>query len=127
MRWARAAQIALPVYWLALFVATHYPRVPIPGEVPHGDKLVHFAAFGLLAFLFWQFVAARRPLGPRFVLAAAAILVPYAALDEWLQQFVGRHTDPADFVANTAGVVAVLAVLEVLRRKNRSTGSRESL
>jgi VanZ family protein len=116
MRWARATQIALPAYWLALFVATHYPRVPIPGEIPHGDKLVHFAAFGVLAFLFWHAVKARRPLGHRFVWVAAAILIPYAALDEWLQQFVGRHTDPADLVANTAGIVAVLAVLELRRR-----------
>ena len=127
MRWARAAQIALPVYWVALFVATHYPRVPVPGEIPHGDKLVHFAAFGLLALLFWQFVKARRPLGPRFVFAAAGVLVPYAALDEWLQQFVGRFTDLADFLANTAGIVVTLAVLELARRKYHPTPGGDSV
>jgi VanZ family protein len=113
----RLAQIALPVYWVLLFVATHYPRVPVPGEIPHGDKLVHFAAFGLLALVFWLFFQVRRPLGDRFVWASAAILVPYAALDELLQQFVGRHTDVMDFLANTAGIVCVLTVLEVVRRR----------
>ncbi|HWO25717.1 MAG TPA: hypothetical protein VNO30_43560 [Kofleriaceae bacterium] len=57
-RWQYAAQVALPAYWLLLLVATHYPRVQIPGEVTHSDKLVHFAAFGVLAFLYWQFARA---------------------------------------------------------------------
>jgi VanZ family protein len=117
---ATAALIALPAYWVLLFAATHYPRVRIPGEIPHGDKLIHFAAFGLLALLFWQFGKARGPLGPRFVWIAAAILIPYAGLDEWLQQFVGRFTDLMDFIANTAGIVAVLAVLEAHRRVTRA-------
>jgi VanZ family protein len=106
VRWYR---IALVAYWIALFAATHYPRIPIPGEVPHGDKLVHFTAFGLLAFLFRKAV----PLG---VWPSAAILIAYAALDEWLQQFVGRFTDPIDFVANAAGIVTVLVVLQLRRR-----------
>lgn len=115
-RWQHAARIALPAYWLLLFVATHYPRVRIPGEVPHGDKLVHFTAFGLLAFLYWQFARARREVGQRFVWSSAAVLIAYAALDEYLQQFVGRFTDVLDFVADAAGIVAVLAVLELHRR-----------
>lgn len=112
----RAALVALPVYWVLLATATHYPRVRIPGEVPHGDKLLHFAAFGLLAALCWWFAHARRWITPRFVWLAAAVLIPYAALDEYLQQFVGRHTDPYDFVADAGGIVAVLAALEAYRR-----------
>ncbi len=105
----RAFVAALVVYWILLFIATHYPRVRIPGELPHSDKLVHFAAFGLLALVFWF---AMRPR----VWVAAAILIPYAGLDEWLQQYVGRFTDLMDFIANTAGIVAVLAALELHRR-----------
>jgi len=108
--------VALPVYWVALFIATHYPRVHIPGELPHSDKLVHFAAFGLLAFLFWR---AWKPTTPRFIGWAAPLLIGYAALDEWLQQFVGRFTDGSDFIANTAGIVVVLGVLEAMRRLRR--------
>ncbi|MFN0250895.1 MAG: VanZ family protein [Kofleriaceae bacterium] len=116
MSWPRWQLVALPAYWALLFTATHYPRVKIPGELPHGDKLLHFGAFGVLAFLFWQFASARGPLHRRFVWIAAVVLVPYAALDEWLQQFVGRFTDVMDFIANTAGIVVVLGVLEGYRR-----------
>lgn len=116
-RWDHAALIALPVYWILLFIATHYPRVAIPGEIPHSDKLIHFSAFGLLAFLFWRFQQARRAIGKRFLWTAGLVLVVYAAFDEYLQQFVGRFTDPADFIANAAGIVVVLAILELRRRR----------
>jgi VanZ family protein len=105
-------QLALVIYWILLFIATHYPRVVIPGELPHSDKLVHFGAFGGLALLFWFAVRPR-------VLVAAAILIPYAAFDEWLQQFVGRFTDLMDFVANTIGIVVVLGALALHRRYRR--------
>ena len=107
------------MYWVALFVATHYPRVPMPGDIPQGDKLIHFTAFGLLALLFWRFVQALRPIGPRFVWGSGLVLIAYAALDEYAQQFVGRHTDVMDFAANTAGIVCVLAVIELVRRRQR--------
>jgi VanZ family protein len=122
--WNRASLVALPLYWIALFTATHYPRVRIPGEIPHSDKVLHFTAFGLLALLYWQFAAALRPIGQRFVWPTAAILIAYAGLDEYLQQFFGRFTDLFDFFANTAGIVVVLAGLELRRRLRDRVGSR---
>lgn len=113
--------VALPVYWIVLFIATHAPVVRIPGEFPHSDKLVHFSAFGILAFLVWRFAQALRSIGDRFVWAAGAGLIAYAAFDEYLQQFVGRHTDVADFGADAAGVVGVLIVLELVRRRRQRT------
>jgi VanZ family protein len=111
-------RIALPVYWIALLAATHYPRVPMPGELPQSDKALHFVAFGVLAFLFWRFLAARaRPLTAASVWIAALVLGAYATLDELTQQFVGRHTDLADWVANLAGIACVLAALELRRRR----------
>lgn len=115
-RWDQAALIALPVYWIALFIATHYPTVRIPDQVPGTDKLVHFTAFGILAFLRWRFERARRPISARFVWTAGLVLLVYAAFDEYLQQFVGRFTDPLDFVANATGIVVVLTALELHRR-----------
>lgn len=110
-------RLALPAYWLALFAATHYPRVPIPGEIPQSDKVIHVTAFALLAVLFWAFLAAGpRPLAARSVWLAAAVLIPYATVDEVSQQLVGRHTDLADWVANVAGIAGALAVLELRRR-----------
>jgi VanZ family protein len=120
-------RIALPGYWLALFTATHYPRVRVPGVIPQSDKAIHFAAFGLLAFLLWQLLAARaRPLTAGSVWVAAAVLVVYATLDEATQQLVGRHTDLADWIANLAGILGVLAVLELRRRRRAARGSRRT-
>lgn len=120
--WDRAALFALPAYWILLAIATHYPRVTIPDQVPGNDKLVHFTAFGLLAFLRWRFALARRPVGARFVWTAGVVLIVYAALDEYLQQYVGRFTDPLDFLANASGIVVVLTCLEIHRRLRNRTG-----
>jgi VanZ family protein len=110
-------RLALPAYWVALAAATHYPRVRIPGELPSSDKILHFAAFAILAFLIWQVLARRaRPLTAASVWIVAAIAIPYAAIDEYTQQFVGRYTELADWVANTAGIVCTLSVLELRRR-----------
>ena len=120
-------RVALPVYWIALLAATHYPRVPMPGEVPNSDKAIHFVAFGGLALLLWRFMAARpRPLTAASVWIAAAVLVPYATLDEYTQQFVGRHTDLADWAANLAGILGVLATLELRRRWQRTRGRADA-
>lgn len=113
MKWFR---IALPVYWLALIVATHYPQVRLPDEIPQSDKIVHATAFGVLALLFWMFLKSRRPLNAASVWIAALVLIPYAALDEYLQQFVGRQTDLADWFADVAGIAVVLIALELRRR-----------
>ena len=114
MSWWR---LSLPVYWIALAAATHYPRVQIPGELPSSDKILHFSAFAILAFLMWQVLASRaRPLTSASVWIAAAILIPYAAIDEYTQQFVGRYTELADWIANAAGIICVLSILEIRRR-----------
>jgi hypothetical protein len=79
-------RIALPIYWVALIAATHYPRVPLPQTISHSDKVVHFGAFGVLAFLVWRFFQA---LTNASVWIAAAVLVPYAALDEYTSNSSG--------------------------------------
>jgi len=114
-----APQIALPIYWVTLFALTHYPRVHIPGAFSYRDKVAHVTAFALLAALWWWFWQTRRALGSRFVAVSAAVLIGYAALDEYLQQFVGRDTDLADWIADVAGIAVALAVLELRRRRRR--------
>lgn len=117
-------RIALAVYWLALFATTHYPRVYVPDEVPSSDKIIHFTAFAGLAALFWLALAARRPLTNASVGIAALVLIPYATLDEYTQQFVGRHSDIADWVANVAGITCALGFFELRRRRAaRATSS----
>lgn len=114
--WNHWYRHALPAYWIFLFSASHFPKLELGGP-SSSDKFAHVVAFGLLAFLFWRFVETlRRPVGRGFVWTAAVWLIAYAALDEYLQQFVGRTTDSADFLANTSGIVCTLAILEWRRR-----------
>ena len=48
-----AAAVLLAGYWVALFVATHLPRVPIQFASPNADKWEHLAAYGLLVEAFY--------------------------------------------------------------------------
>ncbi|MDX2086514.1 MAG: VanZ family protein [Kofleriaceae bacterium] len=116
-RWYRLWLVALPAYVIALFTATHLPRVTIPGDIPQSDKLVHFGAFGVLAFLWWQFLTALGRTSTRALVASTGGLLAYAALDEYLQQFVGRHTDVMDFLADGAGILVVLGFYALTRRR----------
>lgn len=116
-RWYR---IALPTYWIALFCLTHMPAPELP-DLPQSDKIAHFAAYGLLAFLFWRFGEARkRPRTGAFLWYAALILCAYGALDEYLQSFVNRCADVVDWLCDVAGVALALGVLEWRRRKGMS-------
>jgi VanZ family protein len=102
--------IALAGYWLALFTATHLPlETPgLPG--PGMDKLVHVAAFAALAAIFgvtWRLVLGR--IEWRHVLAIWLIIAVYAALDEWTQDWVGRHASVQDWAADVVGAAVALA------------------
>lgn len=112
--------VALAVYWLALFATTHLPIERLPEPVADSDKLIHFTAFAGLAALLWLFLRAR-PGGAtvRTAALAAAVLVPYAILDEYTQQLVGRHTDVLDGIADVAGITCALLVCELVRRRVR--------
>lgn len=117
--WRRWYRHALPAYWVFLFTSTHLPRLRVPLPTPAADKVLHLAAFGLLAFLFWRCAEAiRRPVSPTFVWFALIVLAAYAAVDEYLQSFVGRSADLADWLANVVGIGAVLGVLEWRRRRS---------
>jgi VanZ family protein len=113
VKWSR---IALPIYWIALAAATHYPTVRIPGGVSYSDKIIHFAAFGVLAYLLWHALARARPLTSAPTWITALVLISYSAVDEYAQRFVGRHSEYADWIANIAGITCVLATLEIRRR-----------
>jgi VanZ family protein len=118
--WRRWYVRVLPAYWIFLFCATHLPRLKTGGP-PQSDKVLHVVAFSLLAFLYWRCCeAACRKLGGRFVWTASAILIAYAGLDEYLQQFVARGSDWEDFAADVVGIVMTLAILEWQRRRAAS-------
>ncbi len=108
----RLARGLLAVYWPALAVATHWPRLDITGgrnQLLHGavqvDKICHALGFALLAWL----LLAARPAGrgaSRAVtgLLATLIAAAYAGVDEWTQGPFGRDVGLSDVVASLIGV-----------------------
>lgn len=121
--WDRWYRRTLAAYWVFLFCATHFPRPRLPGTLPQEDKLVHFVAFGVLAFLLWRCAETyKRELSGWFPVIALLGLAAYGALDEYLQQFVNRNTSVIDWLANVAGVVTALALLEFQRRWRTRAG-----
>jgi VanZ family protein len=117
-RWRHWYRRALPAYWIFLFCVTHFPKLSFGPDLPNWtDRIAHVVAFGLLAFLFFRFVqTSRRKLSDTFVWAAGVLLCVYAAVDEYLQQFVQRSPDVRDWACDAAGIIAVLALLEWRRR-----------
>ena len=78
-----------------IFYMSHKPSVPMPMLFPHQDKVMHFGAYAVLAFL-W-----RIPLRfwPALVLSSL-----YGISDEIHQAYVpGRQADFLDWLADTAG------------------------
>jgi VanZ family protein len=110
----RFASILLAVYWLAIFIATHLPKVGLP-NITNIDKVLHFGVFSILAFLMaWAIPTQMRR--PRWnVLVAAVVCVSYAAIDEFSQIPVGRQADVMDWLADVAGVTFGLTVYLISR------------
>jgi VanZ family protein len=110
-------QLALALYWFALFVTTHIPSdmAGLPGAST--DKFVHVTAFALLALLLataWQLSAG--PLGLRHLALAWILLVVYGAIDEWTQSFVRRQASIWDFLGDAVGALIGLVIFAVMRR-----------
>jgi VanZ family protein len=81
-----------------------------------GRKLVHFAEYALLTFLWWRALRTRMDRRSAALLALG-ISSLYAASDEFHQSFVtGRSGSPADWAIDTAGA-AVVALRLGTRRK----------
>jgi VanZ family protein len=117
LKYALIWQIALTLYWLALFVTTHIPSrlATFPGAST--DKLVHLSAFAMLALLLataWQLSMGQ--FGLRHAIVAWIVLVLYGALDEWTQTFVGRQASLYDLLGDAIGALIGLAFFSMVRR-----------
>jgi VanZ family protein len=100
--WGWAAAIA----WLSL------APIPQPLAAEGGDKLEHFAAYGLLMFVFCQIYDQ-----PRTRLVYAAGFIAMGVTLEYLQRMTGYRTfDVFDMLANGAGVALAWSAAAVLQR-----------
>jgi VanZ family protein len=111
-------RVLLAGYWLALAVGTHLPPTlaGMPGDFT--DKLVHAAAFAVLAWLLamaWQNSAGR--LNGRHLQFAWLAVVLYGAADELTQLLVGRSATMGDWLADAVGAALGLVIFSVWQRK----------
>ena len=110
----------LGTYWLVLLVATHLPT-SFPALPPEGvDKLIHFGAYAIFAFLLamaWQASAGK--LNKYHLWVVWLALCIYAAFDELTQIPVGRHASFEDWLADAVGAAVGLAVFLLWQRARR--------
>ena len=81
-----------------------------------GRKLIHFAEYALLCFLWWRaLVTITTP--RRAALLAFLLASGYALTDEYHQTFVdGRHGTPVDWLIDSAGAAAAALKLSARAR-----------
>ncbi len=117
--WSRWYRRALPAYWVFLFTTTHLPKLSFGEDAPRWtDKAAHVSGYALLAFLVWRFVESfAAPVSSQFAWRVLLLIAVYAAVDEWLQAFVGRGPDVADWAWDMVGSAAALGLMEAQRRR----------
>lgn len=102
-------KIALALYWVACYTATHTPiEIPPPIQYRFTDTVAHFGMYGLLGLLFalalphvdWR--------------KGAAILAAYGAFDELTQLLVNRNCTFSDWAADAAGGALGLWIAKLL-------------
>jgi VanZ family protein len=102
-----------------IFLLSHQPSLDSGLGVVDlvGRKLIHFAEYALLCFLWWRPLVTLMTPG-RAALLAFALSSGYAATDELHQSFVdGRHGTPVDWAIDTAG--AALVALRLRKARGR--------
>ena len=115
----RLGVISLAVYWITLFLGTHWPSgVDIAPDV--SDKLKHFGGYFWLAMLCCYVTTSptndRGAVTRRF-LGVIVVLSGYACVDELTQFFSpGRHPDALDALADFAGIVSAVGIYALGKR-----------
>jgi VanZ family protein len=104
------------LYWLpvlalcaAIFVQSAFPSPDLGLSFPHKDKVLHMAAYGLLAALFYRACRLTWPgrLSPMLLLVSSVLFSTcYGLSDEFHQAFVAaRQADVLDAIADCAGAI----------------------
>jgi len=111
-------RVLLVGYWLALVIGTHLPRTFAGLPYEQHDKLMHVAAYAVLAWLLamaWQSSVGR--LNGRHLRIAWLAVVGFAAIDEVTQLLVARDASVRDWLADAVGAAVGLMVFWVWKRR----------
>lgn len=107
--------------WMAgIFFFSSIPGPRLPVSPALSDRWLHFFEYGIFAVLLlyaWSAFVSR--LRRRDYLVVGLFGVLHAGIDEWHQSFVPqREASVADFVYDTAGIIAALLIVYAVNRKN---------
>jgi len=108
--------VLLAVYWIGIFILTHIPIPKVVYKAEVSDKTLHFVAYLIFTFLFWAALSPNKKINwhKKTIWWVIPVLITYGAIDEWLQQYVGRSTDLTDFFANMKGVATGIILLSFM-------------
>lgn len=111
LRATRHWRVLLGMYAGALSTGTHWPRLNLGDPARQPDKILHFAAFGVLTALLWQARLARTPW------RLLAVGVVWCAIDEVTQGIpgLGRVVSRYDLIASVLGVAVATAMVAATR------------
>jgi hypothetical protein len=115
----RAAWWLFAVAVIANLLLLFWPRAPGTGGIPHLDKAVHLVSFAAVTW-----TGARAGLAVR---ALVAVLAVHATASELIQHTLlpDRSGDPADVLADLAGVAGVALALGAASWRHGRDGPRE--
>lgn len=108
--------VALPVYWIAIFTATHIRHIPdwmVNNKM--SDMTLHFLCYFVLTFLFWTALSPGqkvnwKKLKPWIV---TLIILGYGVFDEFSQGFVGRGVELKDYIGDFLATVTGMTILTI--------------
>lgn len=115
LRRHKSVLIALGIYWPFLFWLTHIPVPDIARQSGLSDKTMHVLAYFVLVFLIWFAISPYEKVRwkSKKVWILLAVVLGYAALDEYVQSRVGRSMQFTDIVADAIGMLLALGVLSI--------------
>jgi VanZ family protein len=107
-----------PIAWAVLIlIGTSIPNPQPPPTFNSADKLVHFVLYGVLGLLLARAAAPAGNLSNAAAVRLAALCLVGAAVDEWHQQLIpGRSAELGDWVADSAGAIALIFGTATFRR-----------
>jgi len=109
----------LVAYSAFIFYLSDQPSLPVPALFPHQDKLLHAAAYGLLAFLAINCFKCQRLTFNAALVLSFLFCALYGMSDEWHQSFIdGRQADILDWLADCMGALLLLISLKVLQKND---------
>ncbi len=100
------------------------PELPTPFQIDYIDLIAHFLEYALFAYLCWRaFSTIKTNVLQKHLLFVILVLsILYGFSDELHQYYVpGRQMDVFDFIADSAGAIAVVSLLWIKQVKHERT------